>query len=207
MLWDHAGAFVPESTNANSSFPSSSPTRSGSGSGGWGDSWGFSSALLPPSSGFSNSWGWSSEPRESTKEYLERIEGEAKLAGVSALEMMDEMEKEMGELPTVEELIKLDERRGGRKKVVKKEVEEEEQEKSEDEDAELLPPSEDDAMEQRDDIRRSLSPSAIEREDDDDDEPKEDPVEEAWNLGKLMRAAGVDPNLFGWDEEYEDFSV
>lgn len=26
-----------------------------------------------------------------------------------------------------------------------------------------------------------------------------------WNLGKLMRSVGVDPDLFGWDEDQEDF--
>lgn len=29
---------------------------------------------------------------------------------------------------------------------------------------------------------------------------------EKWNMGRMMRLAGVDPSMFGWDDEEEDFS-
>jgi hypothetical protein len=29
--------------------------------------------------------------------------------------------------------------------------------------------------------------------------------EKKWNVGALMRASGVDPGMFGWDEDEEDF--
>lgn len=129
-----------------------------------------------------------------------RMEGEARREGVSTVEWLEEVGDE--ELPSVEEIMEKGKKRGGRKgRMV------EEEKSKEDDDSDLLPTLEDDAKEQRDDMRRSLSPSAIEREEDDEDESKEEPVEEAWNLGKLMRVAGVDPSLFGWDDEYEDFLV
>jgi len=182
-------------------------------------SWGFSVATS-----LSNSW-----PEETLEEFKQRVRDEARQTERSVRAVLDDLNSE--EFPPVEELIaragvsrkrtteagngrdekriKVDQQRepdeyelelrAERAGVVGRTADEEDEEEVERLARELMARSEAEAARE------------IDAEEGDEAggnkaaEAEEDKSEEKLTLGRLMRVVGVEPGMFGWDDDLEDF--
>lgn len=61
-------------------------------------------------------------------------------------------------------------------------------------------------MMDKSEVERTTQMDEEEREEA-EDAGEDEPVEDKWHLGKLLRCVGVEPGMFGWDEELEDFAL
>lgn len=217
-LFEYAGD--PTTSDAN---------PAAAGAKGWDSTWGFaassgtSSFFDPPASRndnnpFGNSWGWgpSTTPHLTTEQFLERVDAEGKRTGRDRTEVLEDMEKDAGELPTVDELLKMGMRlknSGGVKRKWSKSLEHDEEEdderRDEREDSAEAPATfepEDNDLDGLDDLDEEV-PSDKEEEQalvgDEDAVGAE--VAKKWTIGRLLRNVGVDPQLFGWCDDEEDF--
>lgn len=144
-----------------------------------------------------------------------------RVSGKSRKEVLEGFEREEegeGSLPSLEGLVQEGDRRRSKRVKVKREVvlvDKEEVEKSDDDE------SEDELMRQLDELigvrsvggegeGRDVEMKEKEKEEggvgDGEEEEEEEEEEAKWNIGKLMKVMGVDPALFGWNEEDEEFA-
>lgn len=155
-----------------------------------------------------------------------RVEEEMQCTGKSRKEVMREMEEhedDEGGLPSLDRLLELQSKEGGkRSKVVgkggvKKKVkldqvgvsDEDEEEEEQSSDEEMLR-----ALDVMIAERSSVSDGRLEVAENESsfvhkvvqsDAEEEQEEQQAWNVGKLMQGVGIDPSLFGWDAEGEEF--
>ncbi|KAK4693491.1 hypothetical protein P7C70_g8914, partial [Phenoliferia sp. Uapishka_3] len=215
-LWELVGSASPD--------PSFSNDQSSSFSGGWSSSYGFSTApsSLHNNSPFESSWGWSSNRNTgfSQEEFSSRIEEEMSRSGRTRKDVLEELEKEgsdSGELESVEMLFERAERMRSKKRkvsVVEKVQKEigEEKEEAEEEDDEIIAgldelcEGEDAVMVDRDATRANNSGNQGAEPEEEDEELEAEKKEVSWSIGALLRTVGVEPEVFGWMDDAEDFS-
>lgn len=204
-----------------SSPPSSSPSSSAfnNNNNGISTSWGWSTS--------SNSFSSEETPTlhsNPSKLFLLQIEEESRESGRTQDEILDELIKK-GDDDDLKDLIDVDTFwEGMSKKIIKKvkkvvkEDEDEEEEEEEEEEDQLMRELEESCRGLSDGVSSSREVDDIDMEearndfDDEESDDKKDKEkekvegEDKMNLGKFMRnIVGVDPNLFGWNDEQEEF--
>ncbi|KAM0752748.1 hypothetical protein T439DRAFT_323363 [Meredithblackwellia eburnea MCA 4105] len=184
----------------------------------WNDSWGFACDTPDQSSSnlYRNSSYFPPPPPESASEYLSRLEDETGKSRQEILKLLEEMEENDDEpFESPEVMLETAAKRLARSKAGKRNSlgqlnfsSDMDQEKYGEDEEERVYEYEDrlTALElerEKDSRSEDDAVTAMNGEEMDLDDGEE---EEKWNVGSLLRNVGVDPSVFGWDDDQGDFS-